>query len=52
MESVEHNIVNKEKSNFCDFFQMRNVIKGKGGMTNQRDSKDIRKKSFDDLFND
>jgi hypothetical protein len=51
-EPVESNIVDKEKANFCDFFQMRNVIKGPGGITSITDNKDSRKKRFDDLFND
>jgi len=37
---------------FCDFFQMRNVVKKPGGISTQTDSKDDRKKKFDDLFKD
>ena len=48
----ETNIVNKEKNNFCDFFQMRDVFKRPGGITTETESKDERKKNFDDLFND
>ena len=51
-ESVESRIANKEKNNFCEFFQMRNVVKRPGGISTQADSKDDRKKAFDDLFKD
>lgn len=51
-ETIEHNVVDKEKSNFCDFYQFRNMIKTAGGVSSQKDSKDTRKKSFDDLFKD
>lgn len=52
-ENVERNIVDKEKSNFCDFFQMRNVIKRPGGvMTTPAEEKLDRKRKFDDLFED
>lgn len=51
-EHIETNIPNKEKSNFCDFFQMRNVVKRPGGISTQTDPKDERKKRFDDLFED
>ena len=46
------NIPNKEKSNFCDFFQARIAVKRQGGVSYQADSKDDRKKNFDDLFKD
>jgi DNA-directed RNA polymerase subunit RPC12/RpoP len=45
-------LLDKEKANFCDFYQFRNMIKTAGGISSQKDSKDTRKKSFDDLFND
>jgi len=51
-ESVDKAIVNKEKNNFCDFFQKREVVKRPGGTSTGGDSKDTRKKSFDDLFKD
>jgi hypothetical protein len=51
-EPIETNIVNKEKSNFCDFFQVREAYKKAGGISHQTDTKDERKKKFDDLFND
>lgn len=52
-ESVDSNVLNKERNNFCDFFQMRQVMKGAGGIIKpEADSKDSRKKKFDDLFDD
>jgi len=51
-EPIETNIPNKEKANFCEFFQMRNVIKRPGGISTQNDDKGDRKKRFDDLFKD
>ncbi|MEE8149455.1 MAG: hypothetical protein V3T75_03275 [candidate division Zixibacteria bacterium] len=51
-ESIETNIPNKEKSNFCDFFQVRIAFKRQGGVSYQDNTKDERKKNFDDLFED
>ncbi len=51
-ESVDTNIPNKEKNNFCEFYQFRDVVKGPGGISSHKDTKDSRKKTFDDLFND
>ena len=51
-ESINTNIPNKEKANFCDWFQMRNVVKRPGGISTQVDHKEVRKKRFDDLFKD
>ena len=51
-ENIESPIANKEKNNFCDFFQMRDVVKTPGGISSQRDSKEDLKKKFDDLFKD
>jgi len=51
-EPIESNVVNKEKSNFCDYFQMRDRIKRPGGVSSQHDPKEERKKGFDDLFKD
>jgi len=48
-ERVDETIKNKEKANFCDFFQPR--IVGAKALDNAA-SKDSRKKKFDDLFND
>ena len=52
MEPIETNVVNKEKNNFCDFFQMRDAVKRPGGIHQGQDHKDDRKKGFDDLFKD
>lgn len=49
-EPVESNVVNKEKNNFCDWFQARDVVKRTGVATNPTVDKDDRKKKFDDLF--
>ena len=51
-EPVETNHVNKEKANFCDFFQMRQVMKTAGGVTTKTENKEDRQKRFDDLFDD
>ena len=51
-ENIEHNVINKEKNNFCDFFQARTAVKRPGGITSQTDTKDVRKKGFDGLFKD
>ncbi|MFQ5453057.1 MAG: hypothetical protein ACE5D6_02585 [Candidatus Zixiibacteriota bacterium] len=51
-ESIETNLPNKEKNNFCDFFQKRDAIKTPGGISSQTGSKEDRKKNFDDLFKD
>ncbi len=51
-ETIDTNIPNKEKNNFCDFFHMRDAVKTAGGISHQRDSKEDRKKKFDDLFDD
>jgi len=44
--------VNKDKANFCVFFQVREVIKTAGGIKRRVDDKESRRKSFDDLFED
>ena len=51
-EPIETSIVNKEKSNFCDFYQVREAYKTAGGVSYQKDTKDSKKKRFDDLFDD
>ncbi|UCC45653.1 MAG: hypothetical protein JSU65_06965 [Candidatus Zixiibacteriota bacterium] len=51
-ENIEKNLPDKEKPNFCDFFQMRDVVKTPGGISMHTDTKDTRKKQFDDLFDD
>ena len=52
MEPIETNVVNKEKNNFCDFFQKRDATKKPGGMGAASGSKDDLKKRFDNLFDD
>jgi len=48
-ERIDDPVKNKEKANFCDYFQARVVgAKAQG----QQNSKDAKKKSFDNLFND
>ena len=51
-ETIDTLVKDKEKANFCDMFQMRNVIKGPGGISTQTDTKDSRQQRFDDLFKD
>ena len=51
-EPIDTNIPNKEKANFCDWFQVRQMVKRAGGIKSASDSKDERKKRFDDLFKD
>nr|MBN2278515.1 hypothetical protein [candidate division Zixibacteria bacterium] len=51
-EPIEAPIPIKDKSNFCDWFQLRNAFHTPGGRPERVDSKDDRKKKFDDLFSD
>jgi hypothetical protein len=51
-ESIDTPETNKEKSNMCDFFQVRDARKIPGGRSSTTDSKDNAKSSFDDLFKD
>lgn len=51
-ENIDHRIGNKEKANFCDFFQVRQVFKTAGGMKARVDDKESRRAAFDDLFED
>ncbi len=51
-ENVESLVKDKEKNNFCEFYQFRDVVKRPGGISTQTDSKDARKKKFDNLFDD
>ena len=52
-ENIDKPIVDKERANFCDLFQIRSAMKRPGGVTTDtRDSKDVRKSRFDDLFKD
>ena len=51
-ETISTPVRDKQKNNFCDFFQVRDAIKRPGGIRKSMDSKDDRKKHFDDLFED
>ncbi len=51
-ENVDELVKIKEKSNFCDYYQTRAVIKVAGGVKTQISEKDNLKKNFDDLFDD
>ena len=51
-ENIEHPVRNKEKANFCDFFQVRQVYKTAGGFKTRADDKESRRQAFDDLFED
>jgi hypothetical protein len=51
-ENIDHGVGNKEKANFCDFFQVREVFKTAGGLRTRADDKESRKAKFDDLFED
>jgi hypothetical protein len=44
--------VNKEKNNFCDWFQAREAVKRPGSGSGPTANKDDKKKRFDDLFKD
>jgi len=48
-ERIDDPVRNKEKANFCDYFQHR-VVGAKA--LNKLNSKDSRKKDFDGMFND
>ena len=51
-ESIDAPVPIKEKSNFCDWFQVRMAVHSHNKKMDLADSKDDRKKRFDDLFND
>lgn len=52
-ENIERPEVDKERANFCDFFQIRQAMKRAGGVeVNTKDEKESRKRTFDDLFKD
>ena len=51
-EHISTPVKDKEKNNFCDFFQKRNVVKKPGGIRTSTDSKEDLKKRFDSLFDD
>jgi len=49
-ETIDAPIPIKDKSNFCDWFQVRLAIHSHAKKVSDVDSKDERKKKFDDLF--
>ena len=51
-ETIDGPIANKEKSNLCDYFQLRAAMQAGGRVVRELDNKDDRKKRFDDLFED
>jgi hypothetical protein len=51
-ETIDSPVRDKEKSNLCDSFQMRDAIKRPGSVSASIDPKEVRKKRFDDLFDD
>ncbi len=51
-EHIDTPVRDKEKNNFCDYFQMRDAVKRPGGIHAPTNSKEDLKKRFDDLFND
>ena len=51
-ENIDAPIPKKDKSNFCDYFQMRQAFQSHQKKQDLGDSKDDRRKSFDDLFDD
>lgn len=51
-ETISQPVGNKEKSNFCDFFQNRDAFKRPGGVSSEKGDKADRKSNFDDLFKD
>jgi len=51
-EHIATPVSNKEKNNFCDFFQPRDAIKQPGGVGESAGSKEDIKKKLNDLFRD
>ncbi|MBN2225723.1 MAG: hypothetical protein JW763_00010 [candidate division Zixibacteria bacterium] len=51
-ETIDTPIPIKEKSNFCDYFQTRLAVHSHEKNPSAADSKDHRRKKFDDLFKD
>ncbi|MFH2035731.1 MAG: hypothetical protein ABIJ45_04955 [Candidatus Zixiibacteriota bacterium] len=51
-EKIDSPIAMKDKSNFCDWYQVRQAMQSHLGRPDMTDSKDNKKKKFDDLFND
>ena len=51
-ENIRTPVKDKEKNNFCDFFQKRDATKTPGGMGAAGGGKNDLKKRFDNLFDD
>lgn len=51
-ETVDSAVSIKDKSNFCDWFQLRDAMQTHSGRPNKIDSKDAKKNKFDNLFDD
>ena len=51
-ETIDSSVQIKDKSNFCDWFQVRDAMHTHAGRADAVPSKDARKKKFDDLFKD
>ena len=51
-EPIDNPIADKEKANFCDWFQVRQAVQQGGQILREMDNKEARKKAFDDLFKD
>jgi len=51
-EHIRTPVKDKDKNNFCDFFQKRDATKKPGGMGAADGGKDNLKKRFDNLFDD
>ncbi len=52
-ETIDAPVRDKDKNNFCDWFQPRQATKRAGGVdTSHTDTKDDRRQRFDDLFED
>lgn len=51
-ESIDKTITNKEKANFCDWFQVRQAVQKDGRVIRDGDTKSAKKRAFDDLFKD
>ncbi len=51
-ENIDSPVAIKEKSNFCDWYQVREAMHSHERKRSLTDSKEDRKKKFDDLFDD
>ncbi len=51
-EPIDTFVTEKDKANFCDWFQARQAVHSAGKIIRNLDGKDAKKKAFDDLFKD